>query len=99
MDPSDCHILVGKWREGRISLRSGALKPLNCCPFHAVDDERISQVVVSSLLRKCNYKGEPGPPSPPTHVPGGGPTTAICGPVSQGSAALPVMRREPMWRK
>ena len=28
------------------------------CHILVVDDERISQVVVSSLLRKCNYKGK-----------------------------------------
>ena len=28
------------------------------CHILVVDDERISQVMVSSLLRKCNYKGK-----------------------------------------
>jgi len=66
------------------------------CHILVVDDERISQIMVSSLLRKCNYKGKPF--MPPRHVVFNGSRHCLCPllPVTVaqgGSEAMEVLQR------
>ena len=49
------------FRPQKVASRAKHRMDPSDCHILVVDDEKISQVVVSSLLRKCNYKGKYAP--------------------------------------